>query len=241
MTRIPHEITNRLPAILATLDDAQPATALKVRPINPRSRDRYRARWEVVDGGGEKERLFSGGKGEAIDHAVERLSGADGGEVLILNFLGEMSEKARVPAQPLATRAEILKVARELHRTGLFSATPFCMDISSEMPQDEGEFAAALFFLWHDQQGDCLWADVDEGTAYQYGRFVFLTSRSSYFGSGFTFKLEQHESTALAMRRLVEFAYGPPDDPKRPRPLPLVHRSGDGPLPVLAEEVLSER
>lgn len=230
MTRIPHEITSRLPAILATLDDAEPATTLKVRPINPRSRDRYRARWEVVDGGGEKERLFSGGKGEAIDHAVERLSGADGGEVLVLNFLGEMSEKARVPAQPLATRAEILKAARELHRTGLFSVAPFCVDISPEMPQDEGEFAAALFFLWHDQQGDCLWADVDEGTACQYGRFVFITRH------GFTVGLEQHESTALAMRRLVEFAYAPPDDPKRPRPQPLVHRSGDGPLPVLAEE-----
>lgn len=235
MTRIPHEITSRLPAILATVGDAQPATTLKVRPISPRSRDRYRARWEVLDAGAEEERLFAGGKGKAIDHAVERLSGADGGEVLVLNFLGELFEKARVPAQPLGTRAEIMKMARELHRTGPLRIAPFCVDISSGMPHDEGEFAAALSFLWHGQQGDFLWADVDEGTACQYGRFVFLTKQ------GFTFGLEQYESTALAMRRLVEFAYAPPDDPRRPAPQPLVYRSGDRPLPVLAEEAFGER
>jgi hypothetical protein len=149
------ERTSRLPAILATLDAAQRANVLMVRPINSRGsdQDRPRAHWQVVHADGKKERLRSAGKGKAIDHAVERLSGADGGEVLVMNFLGEIVERARVPAQPLGSCAEILKAGQELHSNGVFSACPFCVDISPEMLQDERELAAALFFLWHDQQG----------------------------------------------------------------------------------------
>ena len=231
MPNVSHQLTSRLPAILATPGEVQQATALTVRPINPRGSDRGRklsTYWEVVNRDGGDERLLSGGKGDAIDDAIERLSSGDGGEVLVMNLLGEIAERARVPAQPLGSCAETLKRGRELHEKSVFSDCPFCLDIPPEMPEHEREFAAALFFIWNVQHEDSLWGDVDEGSAHQYGRFVFIES-----AAGVT--LEQHESTAIAMRRLVEFAYSGPDDPRRPLPRPRVHRSCDGPLPALAE------
>jgi hypothetical protein len=194
------ELTTKLPAILGTLLEARLAEVVEVRPTG------LRGDWEVIRGGSEKAFLFRGDRESAIDGAVELLCWGAGGEIQVMNHFGKVAERAWVPTQAVTSRSEILQRGRATCECGSLvtpaSAQPY------DVPGNDLEFTVALWHVWSAQL-DRLSARIDTGLARQYGPYLIV----SKYGR---FALEEYESTAAAMRRLVEFAYSAADDPRRP-------------------------